>query len=104
MCPLTNIIIIIIIVTTNIIIPKNNEVPGKSRRLQIEELCDLHSLPSIIRVIKSVTMRREGHVARVGDRRGAYRILVEYIERKTSLGRPRRRRLCNIKLDLQGVE
>ena len=98
MCPLT------IIIITNIIILKNDEVTGKSRRLHNEELYDLCSSPSIIRVIKSVRMRREGHVARMGDRRGAYRILVEYIERKRPLRRPRRRRLCNIKVDLQEVE
>jgi hypothetical protein len=40
----------------------------------------------------------------MGARRGAYRILVEYIERKRPLGRPRSRRLCNIKVDLQEVE
>jgi hypothetical protein len=40
----------------------------------------------------------------MGDRRGAYRILVEYIERKRSLGRPRRRRLYHIKVNLQEVE
>ena len=98
MCPLT------IVIITNIIILKNDEVTGKSRRLHNEELYDLCSSPSIIRVIKSVRMRREGHVARMGDRRGAYRILVEYIERKRPLRRPRRRRLCNIKVDLQEVE
>jgi hypothetical protein len=40
----------------------------------------------------------------MGDRRVAYRILMEYIERKRPLGRPRRRRLCNIKVDLQEVK
>ena len=69
MCPLT-IIIIIIIITSNIIISKNDDVTGKSRRLQNEELYDLYSSPSIIRLIKSVRIRREGHVASLGEGEG----------------------------------
>jgi hypothetical protein len=49
---------------------------GEWRRLHKEELNDLYSSPNIIRVIKSRRMRWAGHIARVGEGRGAYRILV----------------------------
>jgi ribosome biogenesis protein Tsr3 len=57
-------------------------------------------LPSIIRRIKSRRMRRVGHVARVGEKRNAYRLLVGKPEGKRPLGRARRRWLDNIKMDL----
>jgi hypothetical protein len=56
--------------------PKRDEVTGEWRRLHNEELNNLYSSPTIIRVIKSRRMRWAGHVARMGDGRGAYRILV----------------------------
>jgi hypothetical protein len=56
--------------------PKRDEVTGNWRKLHNKELNDPHSLPNIVRVIKSRRMRRAGHVARVGERRGAYRVLV----------------------------
>jgi hypothetical protein len=56
--------------------PKRDEVTGKWRRLHNEELNDLYSSPNIIWVIKSRNMRWAGHVARIGDRRGAYRIFL----------------------------
>jgi hypothetical protein len=56
--------------------PKRDEITGEWRRLHNEELYALYSSPGIIRVIKSRRMRRAGHVTRVGDRRGAYRISV----------------------------
>jgi hypothetical protein len=56
--------------------PKRNEGEGEWRRLHNEELNDLYSSPNIIRVIKSRRMRWEGHVARMGEKTGAYRILV----------------------------
>jgi hypothetical protein len=64
---------------------------------------DLYSSPNIIRVIKSRKMRLAGHVARMGEGRGAYRILVGRPEVRRSLGRPRRRWKDNIKMDLQDV-
>ena len=64
---------------------------------------NLYSLPNIVRVIKSRWMRWAGHVARMGERRGAYRVLVGKRKGKRSLGRPRRRWEDNIKMDRQEV-
>ena len=68
-----------------------------------EELNDLYSSPNIARVIKSRRMRWVGHVARMGDERGVYRVMVGKPEGKRTLGRPRRRLVCNIRMDLQKV-
>jgi hypothetical protein len=57
--------------------PKRDEVTEEWRRLHKKELYALYSSPNIIRVIKSRRLRWAGHVARMGERRGAYRILVE---------------------------
>jgi hypothetical protein len=56
--------------------PKRDEVTGEWRKLHNEELHDLYPSPSIIRIIKSRRMRWEGHVARMGEKRNAYRLLV----------------------------
>jgi hypothetical protein len=66
-----------------------------------EELHNLYSSPSIIRVIMSRRMRWTGHVARMGEKRNAYRILVGKPEGKIPLGRPTRRWVDNIKMDLR---
>jgi hypothetical protein len=63
----------------------------------------LYSSPSIIRIIKSKRMRWEGHIARIGEKRNAYRILVGTPEGKRPLGRPGRRWVDNIKMDLRGI-
>jgi hypothetical protein len=68
--------------------PKGDEVRGEWRRLHNKELYDLYSPPDIIWVIKR-RMRWLGHVARIVDRRGAYRVLVGKSEGKRPLGRPR---------------
>jgi hypothetical protein len=60
-------------------------------KLHNEELHDLYSSPSIIRIIKSRRMRCAGHVARMGEKRNAYRLFVGKPEGKRPLGRPRRR-------------
>jgi hypothetical protein len=78
-------------------------VTGEWRKLYTEELNDLYSSPNIIRVMKSRRMRWAGHVARMGEKRGAYRILVGRPEGRRQLGRPRRRWEDNIKTDLQEV-
>jgi len=62
--------------------PKSDEVTGEWRRLHNEELNDLYSSPNIVRVIKSRRMRWTGHVARMGEERGAYRVLVGKLEGK----------------------
>ena len=66
-----------------------------------EELNDLYSPPNIVRVIKSRRMRWAGHVAHMAEERGAYRVLMGKPEGKRPLGRPRRRWVDNIGMDLQ---
>jgi hypothetical protein len=68
---------------------KKDEATGEWRRLHNEELNDLYSSPNIIRVIKSRGIRWAGHVARMGEKRCAYRILVGIAEGRRPLGRPR---------------
>jgi hypothetical protein len=80
--------------------PKKNGVTGGCRKLHNEELHDLYSLPSIIRIIKSRRMRWAGHVGRIGEKRNVYRLLVRKPEGKRPLGRRRRRWIDNIKMDL----
>jgi hypothetical protein len=82
--------------------PKRDEVTGEWRRLHNKELYALYS-PNIIRVIKSRRQRWAGHVARMGERRGAYRVLLGKPEGRRPLGRPRRRWEDNIKMDLREV-
>ena len=65
-----------------------------------EELNGLYSSPNIVRVIKSRRMRWAGHVARMGEEREVYRVLVGKSEGKRPLERPRRRWVDNIRMDL----
>jgi hypothetical protein len=83
--------------------PKRDEVTGERRKLHNEELRDLYSSQSIIRIIKSRRMRWAGHVALMGEKRNAYRLLVGKPKGKRPLGRPRRRWVDNIKMDLGEV-
>jgi hypothetical protein len=80
--------------------PKGDEVTGGWRKLHNEELRDLYSSPSIIRIMKSKKMRWAEHVARKGEKRNGYRLLVGKPEGKRPRGRPRRRWMDNIKMDL----
>jgi hypothetical protein len=75
--------------------PKRDEVTGGWRKLHNEELRDLYSSPSIIRIIKSRRMTWAGHATRIGERRIAYRLLVGKPEGKSPLGRPRPRWVDN---------
>ena len=83
--------------------PRRDEVTGEWRRLHNEELNDLYSSPNIVRVIKWIRIRWVGHVARMGEERVVYRVLVGKPEGKRLLGRPRRRCVDNIRMDLQEV-
>ena len=85
--------------------PKGDEVTGEWRKLRVhnEELNDLYSLSNIVRVIKSREMMWTGHVARIGEKRGAYNVFVWKPEGKRPLGRLRRRWDDNINMDLQEV-
>jgi hypothetical protein len=83
---------------------KRDEVTGEWRKLHNEELRDLYSSSSIIRIIKSKRMRWAGHVARIGEKRNAYRLLVGKPEGKRPLGRPRCRWVDNIRMVLGEVE
>ena len=83
--------------------PRRDEVTGEWRRLHNEELNDLYSSPKIVRVIKSRRMRWAGHVARMGEEKEVYRVLVGKPEGKRPLGRPRRRWVDNIRMDLREV-
>ena len=91
------------IVLSRIFGPRRDEVTGEWRRLHIEEVKDLYSIPNIVRVIKSRRMRRAGHVACMGEERRVYRVLVVKPEGKRPLGKPRLRWVDNIRMDLQEV-
>jgi hypothetical protein len=67
------------------------EITGGWRKLYNEELHNLYSLASVIRSIKSRRMRQAGHLAPMGDKRNAYRILMRKPEGKRPLGRPKHR-------------
>ena len=83
--------------------PTRDEVTGEWRKLHKEELNDLYCSPNIVRVIKSRRMRWAGHVARIGERKGVYRVLLGKLDGKRPLGRSRRSWENYIKLDLQEV-
>jgi hypothetical protein len=82
---------------------KRGEVTGEWRKLHSGELHNLHSSPDIIRQIKSRNMRWAGHVARMGEGRKVYRVLVGKPEEKRPVGRPRRRWEDRIGVDLRTV-
>jgi hypothetical protein len=78
-----------------------DEVTGEWKKLHNRELHNLYSSPGIIGQIKSRRMRWAGHVARMGEGRNVYRVLVGKPEGKRPLGRPRRRWEDGIKMDLE---
>ena len=83
--------------------PRRDEITGEWRRMHNEELNDLYSSPNIVLVIKSRRMRWARHVARMGEEMGVYRFLVRKPEGRRPMGRPRRRWVDNIRMDLQEV-
>ena len=83
--------------------PRRDKVTGEWRRLYNEELNDLYSSPNIVRVIKSRRMGWAGHVALMGEEMGVYRVLLGKPEGRRPMGRPRRRWMDNISMDLQEV-
>jgi hypothetical protein len=78
-------------------------VTGEWRKLHKKEFHDLYSSPSIIRIITSRRMRWADHVARIGEKRNAYTLLMVKPEGKRPLGRPRRRWVDNIRMDIGEV-
>jgi hypothetical protein len=87
-------------VSNRIFGPKRDVVTGGWRKLHNEELHNLYSSPSIIRIITLSRMRWAGHVARMGEKKNVYRLLVGNPEGKRTLGRARHRWIDNIKTDL----
>jgi hypothetical protein len=83
--------------------PKRDEVTGEWRKLHNEELHNLYSSPDIIRQVKSRRMRWAEHVARMGEERKVYKVLVVKPEGKRPLGRPRRRWEDGIRMDLREI-
>jgi hypothetical protein len=83
--------------------PKTDEGTREWRKLHNEELHDLYSSPSIIRIMKTRRMRWVEHIARMGEKRNMYRLLMGKPVGKRPLGRPRRRLLDNIRMDLVEV-
>ena len=84
--------------------PRRDEVTGEWGRLHNEELNDMYTSTNIVREIKSRRLRWAGHVARVGEERRVYRLLLGKTAIRRPLGRPRRRWVDNIRMDLQEVE
>ena len=80
--------------------PKRVEVTREWRKLHNGELNDLYSSLNIVWAIKSRRLRMAGYVARMGEGRGVYRVLVGKPGGRRPLGRPRRRWENNIKMDL----
>jgi len=89
--------------TRNVCSRKRDEVTGEWRRLHNEELNDLYCSPYIIWGKKSRRMRWTGHIARMGERKWTYGVLVGRPEGRGPLGKQRRRWEDNIKMDLQEV-
>jgi hypothetical protein len=83
--------------------PKRDEVTGEWRKLHNEELHNLYSSPDIIRQVKSRRMRWAGHVARMGEERKVYTVLMGKPDGKRPLGKPRRRWEDGIRMDLREI-
>jgi hypothetical protein len=88
-------------VLRRIVRPNSDEVMAEWRRLHSEEIHKLYSSPNIIRHINAWRKRWVGHVARMGEGRKMYKVLVGKPEEKRPLGRPRRRWEDGISMDLK---
>jgi len=85
------------------VLGKRHDGTRECRRLHNEDLYDLYTSLNTTRVIKSRRMRWAGHVARMGDRRGTYRVFVGKLKVKSTLGRSRHRWEDTINKVLQEV-
>jgi transcription termination factor 2 len=83
--------------------PKREEVTGEWRKLHNEEIHILYEIPNIVRQMKSRRMRWAGHLARMGEERKVYRVLMGKPEGKRPLGRPRCRWEDGIRMDLRKI-
>jgi hypothetical protein len=83
--------------------PKRDEMTGEWRKLHNEKLHNLYSSPDIVRQVNSRRMRLAGHVARMGEKRKVYKVLLGKPEEKRPLGRPRRRWEDGIRMDLREI-
>jgi len=90
-------------VTNFMLSGKRTEEDESRRKLHNDELHSLYSSPNIVRVTKSRRVRWTGHVARTGEGRGVYRVLVGSLEGKRRLGRPMHSWEDNIKMDLREI-
>jgi hypothetical protein len=81
--------------------PRWDEITRELRKLHNKELSHLYCSPNTFRVIKSRKIRWVGHVARMGQRRGVYSVLVGKPKGERPLGRPKFKWEDNIKMDLQ---
>jgi hypothetical protein len=88
---------------TRICAPQMYKEERRWTKLYNEELCDLNSSPNKIRIIKSRRMTWSGHLARMGEKRNVYNILIGKLEGKRLLGRPGRRLAENNKVDLEAI-
>jgi len=86
-----------------VFVSDRDEIKWEWRILHNEELSDVYTLPNIVRVVNSGRMRWAGHVARIGEGRGVQNVMKGKPEENSPLGRPRRRREDNIKMDFQEV-
>jgi len=95
--------IILLFIILNYYLPKRDEEMGELKRLHKEQQNDLYSSPNTVRVMKSSRLRWAGHVERMDEERVVYRVLVRKSGGKRPLGRPRRRWMDNIRMDLLEV-
>jgi hypothetical protein len=83
--------------------PNRDEVTGDWRKLHSEELHNLYLSPDIITQVKSRRMRWAGHVARMGEKRKVYKVLVGKLKGRRPHGRPRRRWEDGVRMDLREI-